>query len=656
MNRSHATLSAVLTVIALAPMPVRRQPWQASERALPNDNRVPAGKLHAGVLTLRLEARAAAWYPEDFAGPAVPVFAFAEAGGPVTIPGPLIRVPLGTTLQVTVHNTLDRPMRLRGLQARESIAELDSLLLAPGAEQQISFRADLPGTYYYWGRTEPIPALPVVGRGRDASLVGAFIVDPPDAPVRPDERILVITMWEDTAAALGPKSDRADLVLRREFVLPNQWLLFGVNGRSWPNTERLAYTVGDTVRWRVINGANFPHPMHLHGFHFDVAARGTALLDTLYRADQHRTVVTEWMPRGTTMAMTWLPTRPGNWLFHCHFVTHISEYTRLAAPDSGPSSGHSSHAERGMAGLVVGVQVAPQPGAPQSRDVAVRRRLRLFITERANVFAEHPGYSYVLQDGPAPPASDSIQGVGSTLVLRRNEPTEITVTNLTRSATSIHWHGIELESFFDGVGGWSGWGTRVAPRIAPGDSFVVRMAPPRAGTFIYHTHVAEGVALASGLYGALVVLPEQTPADEAGSVVLVSDGGPHDEAPTLVNGSRTPGPILLQAGRPHRLRLISISPLLSSIIQLQSGDTVLEWRALAKDGADLPAGQARLGPASVEVHPGETYDFEVLRERSESLRVTISSLPSTAERLAARARGTLAQLRRVVTAIPVVVR
>lgn len=657
MNRAHATLPAVLTVLALAPTPVRQQPWQASERALPNDNRVPAGELHEGVLALRLEARAAAWYPEDSAGPAVPVYAFAEAGRPVTIPGPLIRVRLGTMLQVTVHNTLDRPMTLRGLQAREGIAEFDSLLLAPGARQRISFRADRPGTYYYWGRTEPIPALPIVGRGRDASLIGAFIVDPPNAPVLPDERILVMTMWEDTAAALGTKSDLADLVLRREYVRRDEWLLFGVNGRSWPQTERLTYTVGDTVRWRVINGAFFPHPMHLHGFHYTVTARGTAVRDTLYRANQYRTVVTEWMPRGTTMRMTWLPTRQGNWLFHCHFVTHISEYNRISTPNGRPSFGHSRHAEQGMAGLVVGVQVAPRPGAPEPRDVAERRRLRLFITERANVFGEHPGYSYVLQDGPAPPAADSIQGVGSTLVLRRNEPTEITVTNLTRSTTSIHWHGIELESFFDGVGDWSGWGTRVAPPIAPGDSFVVRITPPRAGTFIYHTHVAEGVALASGLYGALVVLPEQTPADEAGPVVLVSDGGPHDEAPTLVNGSLTPGPILLQAGRPHRLRLISISPLLSSIIQLQSGDTVLQWRALAKDGADRPAGQALLRAARVELHPGETYDFEVLRARPESLRLTISTLPSTAERLAARAAGIPGtQLRRIVTAIPVVVR
>ena len=39
--------------------------------------------------------------------------------------------------------------------------------------------------------------------------------------------------------------------------------------------------------------------------------------------------------------------------------------------------------------------------------------------------------------------------------------------------------------------GFSGAAGHLAPVIAPGDSFEVRFTPPRAGTFIYHTHVDE---------------------------------------------------------------------------------------------------------------------------------------------------------------------
>jgi manganese oxidase len=40
---------------------------------------------------------------------------------------------------------------------------------------------------------------------------------------------------------------------------------------------------------------------------------------------------------------------------------------------------------------------------------------------------------------------------GPTLVLRRGEPVAITLVNRLSEATSIHWHGMELESYYDGV-------------------------------------------------------------------------------------------------------------------------------------------------------------------------------------------------------------
>jgi len=628
-------------------------------RAVPNDNRVAAGRLTGRALVLRLEARDVSWYPEGASGAAVPAFAFAEDGRPPSVPGPMIRVAAGTEIRVTVRNALAKPLRLRGLQERAGAA-LDSVVIAPDATHDFRFRADVPGTYYYWGRTEPIPANALPGRGRDGPLVGALIVDPAGTSPPKDERVLVMTGWADSVSALGVKSNAADRVMRREVVPRDDWFVVAVNGGSWPHTERLSYAVGDTVRWRVINAMWFPHPMHLHGFYFDVDARGDAQRDTAYRAEQRRTAVTEWMVGGATMRMTWAPVRAGNWLFHCHLVTHVSDALRLPSRAKGGrrpnETRHADHAERGMAGLVMGIRVSAARGAAPARDARPRRTLRLFVTERANVYGDQPGYSYVLQEGPTPPAPDSVRGAGSTLVLRRNEPTEITVVNVAKHTTAIHWHGIELESFYDGVGGWSGWGTRVAPPIAPGDSFVVRLTPPRAGTFIYHTHVEEGTQLASGLNGALLVLPEDAGSDSTDRVLLVSIGGPHDDARPFVNGSAAPPLIELRAGVAHRFRLINISPLETHIVQLASGGAVQQWRALAKDGADLPAHQAVTQRARLLLHPGETYDFEVLLPRRDSLSLTIDSPGTVASRLATRMRSLSAPLPRIVTEIPVIVR
>ena len=100
-----------------------------------------------------------------------------------------------------------------------------------------------------------------------------------------------------------------------------------------------------------------------------------------------------------------------------------------------------------------------------------------------------------------PPRADSIRIPGSPLILTRGEPVRIAVHNRLTIPISVHWHGIELDSYFDGVGGFSGAGKRIAPMIAATDSFVVRFTPPRAGTFMYHVHGERGEELASGLYG-----------------------------------------------------------------------------------------------------------------------------------------------------------
>ena len=646
-----------LLQVALAshptPPPTHAAPPNA---AIANDNRASAGRLAKGVFTLNLEARDALWFPEEGASQPIPIVAFAEAGGLPRAPGPMIRVPAGTEMRIAVHNALAVPMRLWGLQDRSG-SGLDSTVIAPGATQTFQFRADIPGTFFYWARTGVRPLLPLPGVMSDALLTGAFIVDPAGAKVRKDERVLLISMFADTVSGFGPKSARADQEMHRELIPRERWFLGAINGRSWPHTERFTYNLGDTVRWRVINASPIPHPMHLHGFYFDVHSRGDASRDTIYTTSRERKVVTEWMPAATTMTMSWVPTRPGNWIFHCHIVTHISDASRLP-PVSGASStsSHMNHAENAMAGLVVGLRVLPKGNFALAPQNATRRRLRVFITQKEHVYGDQPGYSYILQEGSTPPAFDSVRIPSSTITVRQNEPTEITVINRSKATATIHWHGIELESYYDGVGDWSGWNSFVAPPIAPNDSFVVRMTPQRPGTFIYHTHTDENTQLSSGLYGAMIVLPPHGVADTSERVFLLGIGGPDDSAHAVVNGTMTPAPIDLRAGVPHRFRFINISPLESHTVQLVSGNTVQTWRALAKDGAELPPQQAITLTSSVVMHPGETYDFEVMRAKPESLKLKVSSPETIQLRRAGLAKGlTRETLPRSIIEIPVIV-
>lgn len=588
-----------------------RAPVRAAPMVVANDNKRPAGRARGRELKLRLVAQAAEWRP-DLEAPPVPIYALAEEGKAPTIPGPLIRVRAGTTVRVQVRNALAVPMLMRGLQDRP-VPTLDSVTIASGATHEFTFHASTPGTYYYWGQTARDRSR--FSQSIDGQMLGALIVDPRDGPI-PADRIWVMGLWQEEldSASIAAGARRAETLT--------------MNGLTWPFTERLQYQVGDTVRYRVINANRRSHPMHLHGFYFLVDAAGTATADSVYAAKDRRLAVTERMVEGGTIALTWVPTRAGNWLFHCHLIAHVTAARRLAVrPDSGHVHGRN-HVMQSMAGLVVGIVVEPRPGQPvMAEEPEARRRLRVFVTERQNVFGPRPGYSYVLQEGSQEPATDSLRIPSSPIFLTRGEPTEITVINRSKRAASVHWHGIELESFYDGVGDWSGYGSRTAPPIAPGDSFVVRFTPDRAGTFIYHTHSEEGPLLVSGLYGSLIILePGERHDPETDRVFLLGNGGPLPNAPSVVNGRSEVEPLAFKIGTTYRLRFINITPNDSRVVRLVADtSTLMRWKLFAKDGATLPAHQSTERASRVVLGPGETYDFEFTPRDTTRLTLDIFS-------------------------------
>jgi len=597
-------------------------PQKNLEEILANDNRSPAGQLRDGVLTIVLEARTGMWYPEEKDGPGLEVQAFAEIGKPPQIPGPLIRVPEGTEIHATVRNSIpNATLEIHGLHARPGDPK-DTIKLAPGSTREVRFKAGPPGTYFYWGSTNGKPDLRE-RRSAESQLSGAFIVDPKPTEQRQsgaigklpsDERIFVISVWFilDDPEAKPPRF--------REVL--------AINGRSWPHTEPLTYTVGDSAHWRWINASDATHPMHLHGFYYRVESKGDAERDTLYTENERRLVVTELMLAGSTMSLTWVPDRPGNWIFHCHVLPHISPERRFWRPPVRveiKSHDVTQHAREGMAGLVLGIHVLPGPKAakPARQDVP-RRELELIALSEPGRYGKDPGLGFALQEGKAQsPPSMSIPG--PPIILTRGQPVAIRVRNRLAESLAVHWHGIELESYFDGVPGVSGSAGHIMPPIAPGGPFVARFTPPRAGTFIYHSHIDDVRQLSSGLYGPLIVLePGQSFDAETDRIMLLSSGGPAYDASLLLNGSAHPEPIELRAGTKYRFRFINImAPNPPLAVSLLSGDAPVSWRAIAKDGADLPSGQATARPTQQMIAVGETYDFEFQPKSPGELRLDI---------------------------------
>jgi manganese oxidase len=571
--------TTICAVVLLAFMPGIAGAQAPFPKSTANDNRTHAGALANGVLTLKLNVVRAMFHPDRDDDPGVDLLAIQEEGRAPSIPAPLIRVPVGTEIRTTVRNTLtDSSVLVYGLSGERSAN--DTVRIQPGKTRDLVATARVPGNYIYqiaWSnRTSRF--------GGDRMMTGAFVVDEPGS--KPNDRVLVLLQWMDSIR-LKAYPGAVDEVLT-------------INGKVWPHNERMKYDLGEAITWRVINGSFDTHPMHLHGVHFDVLARGTFARDTSFAPENIRRVFTERMPPLTTMTMRWKPERAGNWLFHCHLNFHIMPHPPLG--EMKAAADHGKHALHGMGGLVLGTEIR----GTVAKDVEARKSLRLQVDQFDSIPGDFgPPFAYSFTTTPG-----STTVAGPPIIVTRNEPIAINVVNRTQVPTSVHWHGLEIESYYDGVGGFGGTPQRVTPDIPPGDSFVVKMTPPRAGTFIYHSHFDEVRQQSGGLSGAFVVTAPDQPWDAARErIILFSTARDTISTPVLINGSRNTV-YEMKTGETYRLRLINITldrpAMFASIVK---GSEQLVWRRVAKDAIDTPAHRVIEEPANQRISIGETFDM-----------------------------------------------
>ncbi len=599
------------------------------ELVRPNANTERAGVLRNGVLTVRLDAKEALYHIYGPRRRPMAVEAFAERGKPAVMPGPLVRATSGTEIRLEIHNALAKPITLlvptimRGEADRS--ATMDSIVVAPGGDGVLTTRPTVPGNYVY---RATLPTASSKFKHLAGLMAGALIVDSAKAPAAPHEHVFVIMpVWDSLKTACvdtAPRSAACD-VGRVEYT---------INGRSWPNTERIAATVGDSLHWRVISAGADVHPMHLHGFYYRIDSYSMPSSDARARPMVGQLVATQNLTPLGGMSISWSPDRPGNWLFHCHFSIHL----RADSVSAGPEDPHM----RDMAGLVIGVNVAPRPGVQLAGEaLGPERQLRLVALEDSGDVGPGrmvlPSMHFVLEDGPR--RLDAGADFSPELDLVRGQPVAITIVNRMAEPTTVHWHAIEIQdSYVDGVPGFSGAGKRLAPMIAPGDSFVARFTPPRSGTFMYHAHVDDDREQSAGLVGALIVRdPATTRSPDDHTFFLKSArvlAGSSD--PVEINGQLHPDTVIIHAGRPARFRLISLTAHHNSAVsdvQLQAIDdpvsetgwTTLRWQPIAKDGMDLPAKWRALRDAEQVISIGETYDFEYTPKHPGMLRLLVST-------------------------------
>ncbi len=205
-------------------------------------------------------------------------------------PGPTIRVSQGDKVRVSFTNNLRETtsIHFHGVEFddffQDGVAFVTQPPIVPGETYTYEFTAVNAGSLMYHSHHN---ATDQVGRG----LLGAFIVEPKDDPIKADREYVWIS--NDTLGG------------------------FTINGHGFPAVVPVLAAQGETVRLRFMNEGLMMHPWHLHGMPMEVVARdGWPLGGASYLCD------TLGVNPGERFDVLIRAKTPGIWAFHCHILTH----------------------------------------------------------------------------------------------------------------------------------------------------------------------------------------------------------------------------------------------------------------------------------------------------------------------------------------------
>lgn len=205
---------------------------------------------------------------------------------------------------------------------------------------------------------------------------------------------------------------------------------------------------------------------------------------------------------------------------------------------------------------------------------------------------------------------------GPTLRVRVGDTLRATLRNELPQPTTIHWHGVRLPNAMDGVPH-----VTQAP-VMPGESFVYEFVARDAGTFWFHPHVRGSEQVERGLYGVLIVEPEEPTSGR--EIVWVLDDFLLDESGQIdprfvtrrdlahdgrfgnvltVNGQIRPE-VALRAGERTRLRIVNVAN--GRVFALDG--SALEGEVVAFDGLGV---SKPLDTSRIELAPGNRVDIEI---------------------------------------------
>jgi FtsP/CotA-like multicopper oxidase with cupredoxin domain len=220
-------------------------------------------------------------------------------------PGPTIEAFEGDRVRVLVTNKLPErtSVHWHGVllpNGMDGVAGLNQPHIEPGETYQYEFTLRQHGTLMYHPHSDEMVQMAL-------GMMGLFIVHP-RAPENIDRDFaIMLHEW-----FIEPGTSRPNPAVMTDFNL------FTFNSRIWPGTDPLVVKTGDRVRVRFGNLSMDSHPIHLHGYQFQIAATDGGRIPPAGRWP----ATTVNVPVGATFDIEFVADAPGDWAFHCHKSHH----------------------------------------------------------------------------------------------------------------------------------------------------------------------------------------------------------------------------------------------------------------------------------------------------------------------------------------------
>jgi len=197
-----------------------------------------------------------------------------------------------------------------GLQ--EFPVTLETLVLAPGE------RADIIVAPLAVKEREVTALNLLFNRGYGSveyrSLEPLFTVKARGAPVTEPVRIPDVRRVIDPIAKDSATPVKVELNLTQD---RRTGFEYNINGQPYSSAVPLRARLGETQIWTVINTTPWSHPLHIHGYFFQVLDKKGEVAHPVEWKDTVNVPLKE-----TVQLLVRFDDRPGQWMVHCHILDH----------------------------------------------------------------------------------------------------------------------------------------------------------------------------------------------------------------------------------------------------------------------------------------------------------------------------------------------